>query len=500
MMNVSIANSGSVFSWTIFLHTIVRIIIINTLFTLSGIYGQETVLTLEEAIAISQGGSMEKHRAQWEYQYASNQMNLFQAELRPQVVLQASLPHFYKSTTPVVQPNGSIFFQPISQDNSLVSLNLTQKILPTNTIVFAQTHLQRFQDFSGNLTHYNNSPFRVGITQSFNHFNQDRWNQKIFKIDNLIAQKHLTASDEKVAAQVTSAFFEVLMAQVDLQIARTNKANNEKLYRIALERYDLGKISKSDLLQLELGVSTARQHENRASRSMIRATAHLNEVMNSKITIDTMSIVHPPSIPRLEMIDANMLAIMAWDNRPEQWEFRKLILEAEQAMDKARREHGWQARLTAQIGLTARGNSISESYEQTKMETLVEVGIQVPILDGGRRKYSIQQARSSHEYLQSETTYSESMFKQQIRQLVLQFNHLQQETRHAHQSYQIAEDRYNIVNQRYLLDDINITEMTLAFGERDQAWRNYIDVLQAFWITYYTLRQLTLYNFDQIKY
>jgi len=475
--------------------TLTWILILNILPFHPGANGQEKRLTLMEAIAMAQGRSIQKHKSQWEFDLATTQLNLFQARLRPQMEIQANLPHFYKSTTPVVQPNGSIFFQPVSQDNSLLSLRMTQKILPTQTTIFAQTHLQRFQDFSGDLTHYNNFPFRVGVIQSFNHFNQDRWDQKIFKINKLIAQKHLSAVEQRIATQVTAAFFEVLTAQVDLQMARTNKTNNEKLYEIALERYALGKISRSELLQLQLAASNSRQNENRASRSMIRSSYHLNEAMNYNLPFDTIPTVDPPTIPRLAQADADILADLAWENRPEQWEFRKLILEAELAMDKARREHGWQARLTAQIGLTGRGNSISESYEQTNLESLIEVGIHLPITDGGRRKYSIQQARTSHEYLRTETAYSEDMFKQNIRQLVLQFNLLSEEAEYAHQSLQIAEERYHIVNQQYLLDDINITEMTLAFGERDQAWRNYIDVLQAFWITYYTLRQLTLYDF-----
>src|SRR5690606_30843324 len=156
----------------------------------------------------------------------------------------------------------------------------------------------------------------------------------------------------------------------------------------------------------------------------------------------------------------------------------------------------WNAELKAQIGFTGSGNTLQDSYGQSNLEALAQVGIYVPILEGGKRKLSLADARSSYTYYEIEKEYTELTFKQNVRQLVLQFNQLQKEAELARRSYEIAGQRYEIVNQRYILDDISITDLTLAFGERDQAWRNYISLLQAYWITYYTIRQLTLHHFE----
>lgn len=457
--------------------------------------GQDTALTLYEAISIAQEHSILHVKSKQDVVNAGNRLEILNAGLKPQLALNANLPNFYKSSSAVIQPDGSINFQSISQDNSLLSFQLSQKLVATNTTLFAEANLQRYQDFTGDFSRYNAIPFRLGIIQPLNRVNYDRWNRKFYQLDLKIAEQRLTVAHEKIATEVTAAFFQVLMAQIDRKIATTNKENNQNLYEIAKERYALGKISKSDLLQLELGLSNAAQNEIKSYRALIRSTALLKEIMNQYLITDDIPTVVTPEIPDIPPIDPDEAAELAWDQRPEQLEYQKLMKEAEQAIEIADRENGWNAELKAQIGFTGSGNTLRESYSQSNFEALAQVGIYVPILDGDKRKISMAAARSTHTYYEIEKEYTELTFRQNVRQLVLQFNQLQKEAKFASRSYEIAGQRYEIVNQRYVLDDISITDLTLAFGERDRAWRNYISLLQAYWITYYTIRQLTLYDF-----
>jgi outer membrane protein TolC len=67
----------------------------------------------------------------------------------------------------------------------------------------------------------------------------------------------------------------------------------------------------------------------------------------------------------------------------------------------------------------------------------------------------------------------------------------------------IAQLRYEITKQRYLIGKISITDLNLAQQEKDQNSRGYINALLSFWNAYYTVRRLTLYDFERnekIKY
>ncbi|MDB5231868.1 MAG: hypothetical protein JWN76_2673, partial [Chitinophagaceae bacterium] len=50
---------------------------------------------------------------------------------------------------------------------------------------------------------------------------------------------------------------------------------------------------------------------------------------------------------------------------------------------------------------------------------------------------------------------------------------------------------------RYVLGDLGITDLSIAFNENDQAKRDYIFALRDFWGAYYQLRYLSLYDFEQ---
>ena len=60
-----------------------------------------------------------------------------------------------------------------------------------------------------------------------------------------------------------------------------------------------------------------------------------------------------------------------------------------------------------------------------------------------------------------------------------------------------ADERFIISNERYVLGNIDITNLTLAQREKDQAKRNYINALKAYWGNYFQLRLLTGFDVNQ---
>ena len=67
----------------------------------------------------------------------------------------------------------------------------------------------------------------------------------------------------------------------------------------------------------------------------------------------------------------------------------------------------------------------------------------------------------------------------------------------AKKAQEIAMKRYNIAKERYILGKITITDLNIAQQEMDQSLVTYLTSLERFWIDYYTLRRLTLYDFTK---
>ena len=53
--------------------------------------------------------------------------------------------------------------------------------------------------------------------------------------------------------------------------------------------------------------------------------------------------------------------------------------------------------------------------------------------------------------------------------------------------------------ERYVLGNLSITDLSIAFQEKDQAKRDYIAALRDFWGAYYQLRYLSFTTLKKIE-
>jgi outer membrane protein TolC len=63
----------------------------------------------------------------------------------------------------------------------------------------------------------------------------------------------------------------------------------------------------------------------------------------------------------------------------------------------------------------------------------------------------------------------------------------------------IAQLRYDVTKQRFLIGKIDVLDLNVAQTEKDVAKRGYVSALRNYWNYFYTLRQITLYDFISDK-
>ncbi len=297
------------------------------------------------------------------------------------------------------------------------------------------------------------------------------------------------------AVAITQQYFLLLRAQVNQNIATSNAKNSSEIFRIGQERFKLGKISKNDLLQIELSLNNSLQDEISSKRDVIQQSYQLKNTANLFNLSDIIEVDAPEYLP-LILITAEEIADLAWENNPTNEQLKMFQLQADQEMEIAKKNNGFQADLQASIGLTKSGTDLSEVYQSPNNETLVNLSLSMPIFDGQTRKKATQRARLNQNFQQTNQQYNEISFKQNVIQLINQIELLRSEVEMSKKSFELAEERYNIANQRFALGNINTTDLTIAYSERDQAWRSYIITVESFFVNYEILKQLTQYDFE----
>ena len=425
---------------------------------------------------------------------ALSNYKLFKAELLPQVDASLNIPNYNQTFREIVQPDGGIQFQSIEQNNSSVNLGITQRIAKTGGQLFLQSDLQRFDNFANKSQLYNGIPFRIGFYQPVGAFNLYKWKKKIEPLKLKESTRQYNMELEAINGRALFYFFELLLADLNLQIAGYNKNINENLLKIADERLDLGKISKSDRLQLKFELNSAKKDYLKAKYLLRSASDNLNAFLGKPANDETILLQIPENLPAIA-IDNEIALQQALKNRPALLRYERELLESQMNIDKAKKENGLNASLFASFGFARGATNVEDIYTDSQQEKQLSLQINVPLVDWGKRKEFKAIAERDAVFLQQKIKYEQLGFENNIKQVVELFHQLKEEVQLQEEGKKVAGQRFEISRQRYVLGNISITELAIAQKEKDQSQRDYIFSLRDYWLTFYELRRLTGYDF-----
>lgn len=453
------------------------------------------VLHLQEVITLAQQQSAAAKQADVNQESSYWQWRSFKSDYRPQLSLNGTLPDFSRSYTPVIQPDGTTDFKPVSINSSEVGITLRQLISPTGGSVFVTSLMQRFDDFDREITRYNGNPAIVGFEQPLFAYNPYAWAKKVEPLRYQESQRQFVEDKETIAVQATQLYFDLLLAQVNQRIATQNLANNDTLYHIAGEKYKLGRLSKNDLLQMQLAVLNARLAQDQASLDEQNATLALKTFVGLKDN-DALQLITPDSIPET-MVSAEMALAEAKKNRKEAVSFKRCLLEAESLVAKAKGDNGLNMSVFATFGLSNSADNFSDVYARPENLQRARVGFSLPLMDWGRQRSSFKVADLNRQLVQHTIAQEEATFEQAVLSQANQYITLKRRLETTAAADAIAQERYNITKSTFIVGRISITELNIALEEKDQARRAYISALSQFWSAHYSLRQLTLFDFEK---
>lgn len=452
-------------------------------------------LTLTQVVELARKNSIAAKQAIAVKETKYWQWRTYKSNYQPQLALTGILPGYSKTYTQVQQPNGTVLFQPIHNDNSSLQLDFSQTITATGGTIYGTTNLQRFDDFDRNNVLYNGVPYAVGFSQPLFQYNSLKWDKRIEPLKYNESKQAFIESQEQIAVTVEGYFFDLLLAQVNLQVAEVNLKNTQQILKVANLKFELGKVSKNEILQLQLELLNARKSVGVANRNIQIATLTLRSYMGFD-SESSIALVVPEQISRMEVKAEKVLA-EAFANRSDAIAFIRRIAEAQRDVAKAKGQTGLTASLTANLGFSNSASNIPDVYKSPQNQQLLQLQFSIPVLDWGRSKSKTKTAEANEQFTVYAVEQDKQTFRQQIITQVTLFNMLKEQIASNAQADSIAGEKYQIARERYVLGDLSITDLSIAFEENDQAKRDFINALRDFWGAYYQLRYLSLYDFEK---
>ena len=88
-------------------------------------------------------------------------------------------------------------------------------------------------------------------------------------------------------------------------------------------------------------------------------------------------------------------------------------------------------------------------------------------------------------------------FEQSVMMSAMEFNLQWDMVKNSAVADTIAQSGFDVTMRRFKIGKLDVTKLNIARNDLDNAKRSYISALKKYWLSYYQLRQLALFDFEK---
>ncbi len=375
-----------------------------------------------------------------------------------------------------------------------LGLSIKQNITFTGGTLSLYSDLSRIDQFGGNAGNtYYAQPVTLYYEQPLLAYNRFKWEKKISPKEYERAKRTYMESMESVTIRAVKYYFDLMKAKLNHETARSNYSNTKQMCSVAAERMTLGSVTRDEYLQLELRMLNDSISINETAIRVKEAQMTLNSLLGygEEFEIDPEVTERLPDV----WMDYDLVLSKAMDNSSFLLGNEIKMLNAESDIARAKANRGASVSLNARFGLSNSNEKFRETYKGLLDQEVVGITFSIPIFDWGLGKGRVKNAQAKAAVVKAEVAQAEQDYRRSIYTAVGQFNNQRQQCMVSERASRIARERYSLMMEKFRSGKASVTDLNTAQSENDSAVSRYVTDLSNFWNYYYTLRQLTLYDF-----
>jgi outer membrane protein TolC len=458
---------------------------------------QRVVLTLDEVIARAQVYSLDAMVAQNTFLGNDWSFRSYKAELLPSLNFSANVGNFNRSMEPMQNPEtGEINYRLNNNMTNSGTLSIDQNIALTGGTLSFSSSLNRLDQYSPNrrIT-WTSRPMTLRYTQPLWTYNGLKWDKQIEPERYEQARIGYIESMEEITIKAARFFFNLLQARMSYDIAVNNYANMKTMYGIASRRFEeTGTVTHSELLQLELrmvndSLSISNQ-DKQYQANMMSLRSFLG--YNDDTRIELIPVTGVPDV----VLNDEFVIDRALENSTFRIGQRISRLDAERAVEQAKANRGMSLSLSAQFGLESNSSErLQGVYSNLENYQVVGLSFRMPLIDWGLGKGRVQMAEAQRKTTEFRLEQALNDYIQSIYLDVLTFNTQREQFRMTRRANDIAIQRYELILSDFAAGTVSVTDLNTAQAEKESANLKYFSEISNYWINYFQIRRLSLYDF-----
>ena len=330
--------------------------------------------------------------------------------------------------------------------------------------------------------------------QRLNNIKQQKTNKEI-------AGLSVAETENMLQEEITKLFVQILYANESVEINKNTLEVSEATYKRAVELFNEGSLSKSDVAQLEAQASNDKYQLVTSESTLRNYKLQLKQLLELDGT--TEMVLDMP-----ELKDEDVMAVLpnqidvyntALTSRPEIQSSKLSIDNAKLGIKTAKAGYFPTISLSASTSSMTNNASTNNWAEQMKYgwNNMIGINLSIPIFNNRQTKSAVQKAQISYSSSQLDLINKQKELYSTIETLWLDALNAQQQYEAANSKLQSCQTSFHIVNEQFNLGIKNTVELlteknNLLSAQQQRVQAKYMAILDRALLDFYAGNDIKL--------
>lgn len=455
----------------------------------------QEALTLAKALSFAETGSPD-------LQQSLLNLERFQKNLEAQRAALKS--RFSLEVNPVNYSNQRRFDTRVSEWYTNENLETSAMLRIAQPILFTDGTISLTNEFgwaSSNSTANGNTESEVFFNNLYLNLNQPLFTYNRLKLQLKELELSLENANIGYAIQrlnlernVTQFFYNVYMAQMDVNIAKEELENTQKSYDIIVNKVEAGLTAREELYQAELNLATSKSNKQNSEVNFENAKDQLKLYLGMDLFEDILILAdisaNPVPVDLDKAIDNGLSSRMELRQREIDIESSQFDLIRTKSLNEFRGD------MNLRFGFTGDNPELNQIFDNTTKSPSVALSFNIPLFDWGEKKARMAAAEAAIQSQELNLSQEKKEIIVGIRQVFRNIQNQLNQIEIAEQNESNAQLTYEINVERYENGDLTGMDLNLFQTQLSEKKIAYSQSLINYKIELLNLKIQSLYDFE----
>ena len=413
-------------------------------------------ISIQSAMEIAESGSPSIRRSLLNVEQYQHNLNAERASLKSRFSL--TLEPFSFSNSRVFNNQFSQWFTN-TETYSRGTFQVEQPILRTGGSVglFNTFGWRNNKSAIANLSENSNKAFSNNLYLSFNQplFTYNRRQMALDELGLNYENANLQYSIQRLTLEktITSQFYDVYLAQLNLDISREELANTSKNFEVVKIKVEASLLAKEELYQAELNFANAQLSIQDNELALANAEELFKREIGMNLDEDIQLVTELDA--QEVIVDLEKAIEYALDSRLELRQRRIEIEKSFFEMERTKSMNEFRADVQLVLGIFGDNQALGNLYQSPTSSPSVGLSLNIPIWDWGERNERVQAVEVSMKSQELDLQEDQKQIIMDIRRAYRSVQTQMPRIEIARKNVENAERTYDINLERYLNGDLS---------------------------------------------